>query len=69
MVSGRAGEDGLSGQHLPEPSQATVEREFAWGAALMRFPATEFGQQLDFGPLEGHPQVEEKDCGDPGQGD
>jgi hypothetical protein len=65
MVSGIAGEDGLSGEHLQEPSQTTVERDFARGAALMRFPATEFGQQLHLRPFESDAQVEEKACGHP----
>jgi hypothetical protein len=69
MLSRIARQDGLGSQHLEEATESTQERDFARSAIFMRFSATEFGQQLDFGPLEGHPLVEEEACGDPGQGD
>ncbi len=55
MVSCIPGENGLGGQHLEEATQTALERDFARGAALMGFPATKFGQQLHFSPVEGDP--------------
>lgn len=65
MFGGVAREQSLRHQHLQEPSQTTLERDFAWAAPFMRFPAAEFGQQLHLGPLEADAQVKEKACRNP----
>ena len=69
MFSRIAREEGLSGQHLEEATQAAPKRHFARRAVFMGFPATQLGQELYFGPVEADAQVEEKACRDPGQGD
>lgn len=69
VLSRRVREHGLSGQHLQETTQAAQERDFARLAVLVRLRATEFGQQLDFSPVEADPQVEEKARCEPAQGD
>ena len=66
VLSRIAREDGLSGQHLEEATQAAQEGDFAWQAVFMGFPAAQFGQQLHFDPVGSHAQVEEKACHDPG---
>ena len=60
MFSRIAREDGLGCQHLQESSQPTLERDFTWGAAFMRFPAAQLGQQLHLNPVEADAQVKEK---------
>lgn len=46
MFSSIADEQGLGRRHLQKPSQPTLECDFARGAAFMRFPAAQPGQQL-----------------------
>jgi hypothetical protein len=65
MLCGIAREHRLCRQHLQKPSQTTLERNFAWGAAFMRFPAAELSQQLHFDPVEADAQVKEKARRDP----
>ncbi len=64
-----AREDGLGDQHLQEPTESALQRDFAGQAIFMGFPAAELGQQLHFGPVESDAQVKEKACRHPGQGD
>jgi hypothetical protein len=65
MLCSIAGEHGLCSQHLHKPSQTTLERDFARGAAFMRFPAAQLGQQLHLDPVETDAQVKEKARRDP----
>ena len=64
-----AREDGLGGQHLKETTKPALQRDFAGQTIFMVLRAAELGQQLHFGPFEGHAQVKEKACRDPAQGD
>ncbi len=64
-----AREDGLSGQHLQKATESAQKRDVARFAIFLRFPAAELGQHLDFGPVEGHPQVVEQARRDPASGD
>jgi hypothetical protein len=65
MCCGIGGEHGLCRQHLQKPSQTTLERNFAWGAACMRLRAAELSQQLHLDPVEADAQVKEKARRDP----
>lgn len=58
LLSRIAQEDGLSGQHLEEATQAAPQRNFAWRSfgVLSTRPA----QQWPFDPVKGDAQVEEK---------
>ena len=69
MLGRIAREHGLGRQHFEETTESAEQGDFARRAVFMGFPTPEFGQQLHFGPCEGHSQVEEKACGDPTQGD
>jgi hypothetical protein len=60
VLSRIAREDGLSGQHLEKAAQVTLEGDFAWGAACLRFPATELSQQLHLDPVKADAQVKAK---------
>jgi hypothetical protein len=55
-----AREHSLRHQHLQEPSQTPLERDFAWGAPFMWFPAAQLGQQLHLGPVEADPRSKRK---------
>src|SRR5438874_2244877 len=53
VLSGIAREHGLSGQHLQEATQSAQQCDFARCAAFMGLRAAQFGQQLDFRPVDG----------------
>ena len=65
MFRGIAREHGLRHQHLQEPAQTPLERDFAWGAPFMGLRAAQLGQQLHLDPVEADTQVKEKARRDP----
>jgi hypothetical protein len=65
MLCGIAREHGLGRQHLQKPSQPTLERDFARGAAFVRLRAAQLGQQLHLDPVGTNAQVKEKARRDP----
>lgn len=60
MSGGVVREEGLSREHLQEPSQSALQGAFVGQAVFVGFPAAEPGEQLHFGPLEADPQIKER---------
>lgn len=69
VFRGIATEHGLGRQHRDQATQASHEGNLAGFAVFVRLRASQFGQQLHFGPLEGDAHLVEKACRDPSQRD
>jgi hypothetical protein len=69
MLRGIAAQDGLSGQHLDQATQASHQRDFARLAIFVGLRASQLGQQLHFSPLKGDPHLVEKLGSDPAERD
>ncbi len=67
MLRGIAAEHGLGGQHLNQATQASHERNPARLAIFVRLPASSFGKELHFSPLEGDAHLVEEASGHPSQ--